>query len=59
MVPDSRLARLIAVLLEVVSARLSVPFPVTREVVISTVVHTGAVKPLEEPAELPSAGALL
>jgi len=58
LVPDSRLARLIAVLLEVVSARLIVPFPVTREVMF-TIVHTGAVKPLEEPAELPSAGALL
>jgi hypothetical protein len=57
-VPDSRLARLIAVLLEVPSAKLIVPFPVTAEVIVA-VVHTPALKPGDEPTELPMAGALL
>ena len=58
MAPDSRLARLIAVLLEVVNAMLRTPFPVTREV-ISTVVHTPPLNELDEPVALPMGGALL
>lgn len=58
MAPDSRLAKLTAVTLEVVRAILSVPFPVTREV-ISTVVQTPVPKDPEEPAELPIEGAFV
>ena len=58
MAPDSRLARLMAVLLEVVNARLITPFPVTRDV-ISTVVHTPVPNDPDEPAALPIGGALV
>ena len=47
-----------AVLLQVPSAKLMVPFPVTAEVIVA-VVHTPALNPGEEPTELPMAGALL
>lgn len=56
--PDSRLARLMAVLLSVVTARLKTPFPVMNEVT-SIVFQVLAVTDPEEPSTLPTAGALL
>jgi len=47
-----------AVLLDVPKAMLIVPFPVTTEVRLA-VVHTMALKPGDEPTELPIGGALL
>jgi hypothetical protein len=56
--PDWRLARLMAVLLLVVTARLKVPFPVMNEVT-SIVFQVFALTDPEEPRTLPTAGALL
>jgi hypothetical protein len=53
-----RLLKLIAVELVVYKPRLTVPFPLTRDV-ISTVVQVPAVMRPEEPTELPIVGALL
>ena len=57
-VPDSRLAKLIAVLLGVVNPKLYVPFPVI-EAVTSMLIHTPAPNEPEEPSTLPTGGALL
>jgi hypothetical protein len=56
--PDWRLARLMAVLLLVVTARLKAPFPVMNEVT-SMVFQVFALIEPEEPSTLPTAGALL
>jgi len=56
--PDSRLAKLSAVLLVVVSPTLSSPFPVT-SAVTSTDVQALAATPPDDPTLLPMAGALL
>jgi len=55
--PDSRLARLMAVLLGVVRARFMVPFPVTREG-MATVVQAPPLKAPDEPIALPMGSAL-
>ncbi len=56
--PDSRLDKLIAVLLVVVRARLNVPFPVIYGVT-STVVQVLVLIAPDEPIKVPTAGALL
>lgn len=56
--PDSRLARLMAVLLFVVTARLKTPFPVMNEVT-SIVFQVLALTDPEDPSTLPTGGALL
>lgn len=56
--PVSRLARLNAVLFVVVRARLTMPLLLIREV-ISIVVQTPVPKAPDEPATLPTAGALV
>ena len=56
--PISRLARLTAVLLLSVRAKLTLPLPLMKGV-ISTVVQTPPLKEAIEPARLPNGGALL
>jgi hypothetical protein len=58
LVPDSRLDKLIAVLLVVMRAKLKVPFPVIYEVT-STVVQVPVLIAPDELIKAPTAGALL